>query len=261
MLAPRGDRYVGRSLELYGEFSPAESRFFEQLVRPGQTIVEVGANIGAHTVALARRCAPGLLYAFEPQQRLFQLLCANLALNGVGNVRAYPEACGAREGQVRLPDFDYGSAGNFGGVSVVEDDASPGVPVRLITLDSLALPACHILKVDVEGYEAQVLRGARETILRLRPLLYVENDRPEKQQEVISLIHELGYVQYWHTPPLFDPGNFKGESHNEFPGIVSLNLFATPSERDDRIGGAEPIDPTNWRAPVGPAKRAASPES
>src|SRR6185503_18246577 len=88
MMAFRHDVYIGRSLELYGEFSPSERELLGQLVKPGGVLVEVGANIGAHTIALARACAPGKLYAFEPQQRVFQVLCANLALNGVTNVVA-----------------------------------------------------------------------------------------------------------------------------------------------------------------------------
>ena len=58
----------------------------------GGTVVEIGANIGAHSVALAKACFPGPLYLFEPQQRVFQILCANLALNGVTNAIAYPAA-------------------------------------------------------------------------------------------------------------------------------------------------------------------------
>ena len=99
MLAFRHDAYITRSIELYGEFSGREWKLFEQLVEPGQTVVESGANIGAHTVPLARRCAPGPLYAFEPQQRVFQALCANLALNDITNVVASPDACGAEAGQ------------------------------------------------------------------------------------------------------------------------------------------------------------------
>src|SRR6185437_4192192 len=85
MLALAGDRYITRSLEVYGEFSAGEWDLFAQVVKPGMTVVEVGANIGAHSIALAKACAPGPLYLFEPQQRVFQILCANLALNGVTN--------------------------------------------------------------------------------------------------------------------------------------------------------------------------------
>jgi hypothetical protein len=122
MLAIAADRYVTRSLEVYGEYCPAEWRLLEQMVKPGMTVVEAGANIGTHTVPLARLCAPGKLWAFEPQPRVFQVLCANLALNDIGNVLAYPEASGEADGFVAVPDLDYGRSGNFGGVGVLPSD-------------------------------------------------------------------------------------------------------------------------------------------
>jgi FkbM family methyltransferase len=251
MLALRGDQYVTRSLELYGEFSGLEQRLFEQLVEPGMTVVEVGANIGAHSVPLARSCAPGPLFVFEPQQRVFQILCANLALNGVTNVVAYPDASGAEPGWAMIPPINYAATGNFGGVSVQRPTApSRGLPVRVTPVDSLKLRSCHLLKIDVEGFEVEVLQGARETIARCRPLLYVENDRAEHQQEVISLIDEMGYRQYWHTPPLFDPANPNGEQENAFPRLVSLNLLCVPKEVDRQILDVPPIDPKNWTCPV-----------
>jgi FkbM family methyltransferase len=251
MLGLRGDRYITRSLELYGEFSGLEGRLFEQIVKPGMWVVEAGANIGAHTVPLARLCAPGLLYAFEPQQRVFQILCANLALNDVRNVMAWPDALGEAEGQVMMPAVDYGAGGNFGGVSVLEPGSpTPGQRTRVTSIDALDPPACHLIKIDVEGFEPKVLRGAAATIARCRPLLYVENDRPANQQEVISLIHGMGYRLYWHTPPLFDPANPNACRENVFPGIVSVNLLCFPAESRGAVSDATPIDPSDWRSPV-----------
>src|SRR4051812_20549962 len=109
MLALAGDRYITRSLEVYGEFSAGEWDLFAQMVRPGLTVVEVGAHSGAHAVALARACWPGPLSLSEPQQRVFQILCANLALNGVTNAIAYPEACSDEPGFVVVPPLDYGA--------------------------------------------------------------------------------------------------------------------------------------------------------
>jgi len=253
MMALAGDRYISRSLELYGEFSGAEWEMLAQLVKPGMTVVEVGANIGAHSVAMAAKCFPGPLYLFEPQQRIFQLLCANLVLNGVRNAIAFPEACGEAEGRVVIPHLDYGAEFNFGGVSVKPDEAGlTGQRVRCTPLDSLQLAACNLIKLDVEGYEAQVLRGATETIRKHRPLLYVENDRPQHQQEVISLIDSLGYRQYWHLPPLFRPDNFNGNPQNVFADIVSVNLLCLPRELGTVVKGLQLIDPENWTSPIRP---------
>jgi FkbM family methyltransferase len=251
MLALAGDRYVTRSLELYGEFSQGEWDLFAQLVKPGMTVVEVGANIGAHSVALARACFPGPLYLFEPQQRVFQILCANLALNGIGNAIAYPEACSDGEGFVVVPLLDYGAEYNFGGVSVqAPGEEIGGCKVRATPLDSLELAACNVIKIDVEGFEAQVLRGAAGTIGRFRPLLYVENDRVAHQQEVISLIAGMGYRLYWHSPRLFRPDNFNGCAENVFSNIVSVNMLGIPAERNTVVKDMDPIDPDNWISPV-----------
>lgn len=249
MLALRADQYLTRSLELYGEYNPEEGRLLRQIIRPGMTIVEIGANMGLHSVDLARACAPGPFYAFEPQPRIFQVLCANLALHDVANAFAYPEGCGEAEGEAVVPLVDYGRQGNFGGVSLLSEGAR-GIKVRVRPLDALELPSCGLVKIDVEGFEPQVLRGARQTIARCRPLLYVENDRAAQQQEVISLVAEMGYRLYWHLPPLFDPQNFKGEQRNIFPGIVSINMLCIPSERNIEVRGLIEIDPTGWTCPV-----------
>lgn len=260
MMGFRGDRYVSRSLELYGEFSGLEQRFFEQFVLSGHAVVEVGANIGAHTIPLARLCAPGPLVAMEPQQRVFQLLCANLALNDIRNAIALPEAAGEAEGFVVVPAQQYGSEGNFGGVSVLPTDRARGLRVRLTPLDALRLTRCDLLKIDVEGFEPQVLRGARQTIARCRPLIYIEADRPENQQEIIDLLDGMGYRLYWHTPPLFDPENPNGAGENVFPGICSVNLFCAPKERELDAVGAAPLDPRAWTCPV-PLPAAEAPDA
>jgi FkbM family methyltransferase len=252
MLALAGDRYITRSLETYGEFSGAEWRLLAQMVKPGMTVVEIGANIGAHSVPLARACSPGPLYLFEPQQRVFQILCANLALNDVKNAIAYPEACSDAHGFVVIPPLDYGAEFNFGGVSVQADgDGVSGQRARATPLDSLNLNACHVLKIDVEGFEPQVLRGAAETIRRFRPLLYVENDRVAHQQEVISLIDGMDYRLYWHTPPLFSPSNFNGCADDVFGQVVSVNMLGIPAERNTVVQDLELIDPDNWSSPIG----------
>lgn len=245
MLGLVADRYVSRSIALYGEFCPEEGRVLGRLAKPGMTVVEVGANMGAHSVALARACAPGLFYAFEPQPRLFQVLCANLALNDIANARAYPDALGEGEGEATVPLVDYSQDGNFGGISLGTAGES-GIKVRVRTLDSFDLPQLGLLKVDVEGFEAQVIRGALATIARCRPVIYIENDRKEKQKALIALIAGLGYRLYWHRPRLFEAGNFNKCDDNVFGDIVSLNMFCLPEESPIRVEGADRIDPDTF---------------
>jgi FkbM family methyltransferase len=256
MWALAGDRYITGCLRAYGEYCEAEADVFRQLVRPGMTVVEAGANIGTHTLMLARACAPGRLIAFEPQQRVFQLLCANLAVNGIGNVTALPDAVGASAGTAAMPPLDYAAANNFGGISVVAGgdagDWAEGRAVRVTPLDALELPSCHLLKIDVEGWEADVLRGARATIARCRPIIYLENDRADQQPVLIAMLAELGYVQYWHPAPLYNAANFKGAAEDVTGGATSLNMLCMPQESSVSVTGFERIDPANWRSPIKP---------
>jgi len=189
MVFNRHDRYIGRSLELYGEFS---------------------------------------VIAFEPQRLVFHLLCANLALNSIRNVFAYQKAAGSEAGAIVVPQLDPSSEANFGGLPLGSWDSGEQVPV--VSLDGMRFPRLDLLKADVEGMEEQVLAGAMETIARHRPMLYVEDDRPEKSELLHSRIRSLGYRIHRHMPPLFNPDNFARNPENVFPGIVSSNLLCVPEE-------------------------------
>lgn len=239
MLYSARDRYVGGSLDRYGEFSELEAQLFTGLVRPGMLVVEVGSNIGAHTVHLAKLVGEnGGVVAFEAQRVIFQMLCANLALNGIENTDAKCMAVGAAPGEIVVPRLDYRGDNNFGGIALGGDD---GDAVEMIAIDNLLLPACHLMKIDVEGMEIQVLEGARQTIGRFRPYLYVEDDRIDKHAELITTLFDLEYRLWWHLPWLYNPGNFAGDPENLFPGIASFNLICLPRESapEEIEGGVE----------------------
>ena len=96
------DQHIGRSLDLYGEWAESELELLGLFIKPGDLVVDVGANIGTHTVFFAQRAgATGQVYALEPQRIVFQSLCANLALNGLLNVRAFHAARRARRARLR----------------------------------------------------------------------------------------------------------------------------------------------------------------
>lgn len=224
----RNDFYIGRALEKYGEYSEDEVELFRQICRPGDVVVEVGANIGAHTVALARLVGPGgHVYAFEPQRIIYYNLCANVSINSLENVHCFQQAAGASEGFVVMPEQRYDQPGNYGGVSASK--SGMGEQVRRVRLDNcIDVPQLRLLKIDVEGMESDVIRGAKKLITRHGPLIYVENDRREKSKELIELIRSLDYRLYWHLPPLFNPRNFAGDGENIYPNIVSVNMFCIP---------------------------------
>jgi FkbM family methyltransferase len=237
ILYNRFDRYVGGSLHRYGEFSFYEQALFEVLVGRGQVVVEAGANIGAHTVLLSRLVGPdGEVHAYEPQRIVFQTLCANVALNQCTNVYARQAALGVAAGAVVVPAPDPATEYNFGAVSL-DRPVPDGELVPLQALDDLDLPACHFLKVDVEGMEVDVLRGAQRTIATYRPIMYLENDRDDRSEELLRLVLDLGYAAYWHLARLFNPENFDGVTEDIFPGVISANIACVPAESGMQIPG------------------------
>lgn len=254
MLVNRNDRYIGQSLITYGEFSEGEAALFRQLVRPGDVVVEAGANIGVHTRLLSGLVGEsGAVYAFEPQRIVFQTLCANLALGQCLNVAAIQKGLGPAAGHAVLPPVDPRQVNNFGGVSLSAAEETAGMVgerVEVVPIDSLALTRCRLIKVDVEGMECEVLAGARATISRCRPLLYVENDRKERSAELIRSLMSLGYRLWWDLPPLFNPNNFAGHTEDIFGNCGSVNLFCQPVEACMGVTGmVEVLTPEDsWQA-------------
>ena len=224
------DQYIGRALHEYAEFSQGEVDLFAKLIRPGQVVIDAGANIGAHTVFFCRAVGPkGVVHAFEPQRVIFQTLCANLALNSLQNGHAHHAALGDAPGSIVVDVPDYSQPNNFGGMPL--GAFSQGERVPLVTIDSLELAACHFMKIDVEGMEQSVIRGATETLRRHRPVLYVENDREEHARALVAQLEALGYRLYWHLPPYFNPDNFARNPDNVFGNIASRNMLCLPAER------------------------------
>src|SRR5918993_5744771 len=98
------DQYIGRSLDLYGEYSEGEVDLFRQILRQGDLALDVGANIGVHTVPMARLVGErGSVLAIEPQRLAYQTLCGNVALNGLLNVWCHNVAVGDTRGSLVVP--------------------------------------------------------------------------------------------------------------------------------------------------------------
>jgi FkbM family methyltransferase len=140
-----------------------ESRFhdlslFKQYCRPGDTIIDVGANIGEISIICSQRVgAGGRVFAFEPHPRIYRFLIGNLAFNHCTNVSARNVALGETNAHLRMSDGKRDDMNRI--------DASGTIAIAVTTLDS-EVPASPIalLKVDVEGAELSVLKGAMRTL-------------------------------------------------------------------------------------------------
>jgi FkbM family methyltransferase len=225
------DLHVGRALDLYGDWAKVESDLFGAILNPGAVVLDVGANIGVHTVYFAGVVGPtGHVIAFEPQRLVYQTLCANLALNSLGNVEAINMGVGVSSGVLSLPRLDYSSEHNFGGASLGVNQG--GDEVSVITLDSLDLSSVFLLKVDVEGMELDVLRGGEALLSRCRPVLYVENAEASRSPALIDYLQSIDYHLYWHFSPFFTPDNFLNVAEDVFGGKHDANMLCLPAPVD-----------------------------
>jgi len=186
---------VGYSLLEEGCYDPNDVRCLKsilsvlrQLRGDGIMALDVGANIGVHTLEWARHMTGwGSVLAVEAQERIFYALAGNIALNNCFNATALNIAMADTVTRMKIPQPDYTLPGSFGslelqpraesefiGQEIRYDDAAM-VEIETRTIDSLALGRLDLLKIDVEGMEMAVLHGARTMIARHRPVLFIEH--------------------------------------------------------------------------------------
>ena len=244
------DIYVGKSIELYGEYCDEEARILNDICRLGDVVVEVGANIGTHTVAMAKKVgSDGKVFAFEPQRLVFQTLCGNLAINSITNTFAYPYGVGEVEAEIFLTPLDYTKIGNFGGVTLdnTKEVNQKTEKVSIVTLDNfLEIDSLRLLKIDVEGMEKEVLVGAKNTIVKHKPIIYIENDRIEKSKELIEYLWSLGYELYWDIPKLFNPNNFFGVKENKIGNYVSVNMLCVEKSSKTTVNNFVKVEDSSY---------------
>ena len=230
MLYLAADTTIGRALELYSEFAESENELMMEIVKHGDVLLDVGANIGTVTLPLARRIgSSGLLISFEPQRVIFQHLCANIALNGLTHVDARRTAVGSAAGQIYVPLVAATTSTNFGGVTLLGN--AEGEPVPMIAIDDLKLERCAFIKIDVEGMNAAVLQGAEQTIARARPAIYFEAKRTAATPSCFAWLLKREYRLYWHFAAFFRTSNFRNVANNVFDGRGDINALAIPNLR------------------------------
>ncbi|HYD17738.1 MAG TPA: FkbM family methyltransferase [Patescibacteria group bacterium] len=215
------DRYIGQSFLNYGEYNADETEFVVSLAQKAgkdKLVLDIGANIGAIGQALEH--SGFTVESFEPQPEVFNLLTRNV------KGKCHNIALASRAGKTVMPKIRYDEVNNFGGISIgTTSKAHGGIEVQVETLDSFNFQNVGLIKIDVEGFEEEVLRGAVNTIMRCSPILYLEDDRAEKSDSLYKFLTEIGYMWHVHRPPLYRDNNFFAKKENIWgKNYVSKNI-------------------------------------
>lgn len=175
------------------EWEPEIDSLIKKFVKPGSTVLDIGAHIGLHTLSMSLYAgANGKVLAFEPQRKIYRELVIHLAINECQNVTAWRCALGDRIGmaEMGIPATDNEGSRSIGAGTEV---------VPLSTLDAFQLENISFIKIDVENFEYEVLQGAYQTIMNNRPIIIIEvmarrtPDRLEKTIQTLNLLTGMGY--------------------------------------------------------------------
>ncbi len=189
-----------------GRYEPNEMYAVASTLRPDMCFVDVGANAGIFTLlAAAAVGANGAVHAFEPSPRERAHLQSNIELNSLTNVHVHPVALGntPRTASLSVSDREHPGQNTLGGFSYRETSEAYSIVVPVETLDQVVeregLNRIDLMKIDVEGSETAVIRGAEHTLRRFRPVIVAEANETALGQmgsntkELLDLIRSQGY--------------------------------------------------------------------
>ena len=253
------DIVIGKSLQNYGEYAEHEMMLLSHWIESEDTVIDVGANIGTHSVFFSHQVGPkGEVLAFEAQPQLFHLLEKNIDENNCKNVKAFNVIVGEFTEEIATMIPDYNREGNFGAFSFRIDNLGQYLPMDnrkgklklpSISLDELDVRNCNLLKVDSEGMEREIVAGAVKMIKKFRPILYLENNNRSSSPALIEQIYSLDYQVYWHVISYYRPDNFLMFMKNIFTAPLELNLFCVPKESDIEDIGLPVVSGSNQWMP------------
>lgn len=226
-----GDPGCSGLLKLYGEYSELEMDVMRRYVRVEDTVLDVGAHIGAFTIPLALHAWAGRVLAFEPVAESRELLQRNVDLHHLKNVEIYPFALGHESGKTHYTFNHTTWEGSWGSVGMEPEATEGSTEVEIFTLDSLNLSP-NFIKLDVEGMEMHVLIGGQETIARSKPPIFAEyQPDPEAEALQIHLLGKMGYYTAQMALPFYVRNNWRGEPDQHVRVAHLMHLYLPGWER------------------------------
>lgn len=222
------DTIIGQSLRHYGEYTQIEIDLLNNFINPNTIVYDIGANIGYHTLGLAQNAKH--VYAFEPNNKNYFLLRHNT--KNCTNITNYNVALGNEHKKVYISDFNMDQHGNYGECMILEDGHDNGQEIDCYPLDSFIkqhnIPEPHLVKMDVEGYEYDVIRGMMKTLEKCNPIIFYEHLHGVHLPDIYDVLVDKGYTIYWYPVPNYNPRNYKQNMNNIFGHGGVCNALAVP---------------------------------
>jgi FkbM family methyltransferase len=174
-----------------GTYEFDKQQAIQRFVRPGMVVYDIGAQAGFYTLFLSQLVGEkGRVYAFEPCPYEVRFLVDHIRMNRLANVRMIQAAVTEGAGLVGMTT-DRGRCQNQ-----ICNDPDAQVMVPCLNLDGSGLPAPHLIKMDVEGAESAVLRGARKILGGARPVVFIALHSVEQREVCATLLKQVGYAIY-----------------------------------------------------------------
>ena len=170
---PKKRYFLSDSLFLTGKFEPNQTECIKSLLNEGDTVLDIGANIGYYTLIMSKLVGKkGRVYAFEPEPRNLELLRKSLKINHINNVKLFPFALSNKN----TKDNFFINKVNAGGHSLIKTSESERfIEVEVKKLDAILIKnKIKLIKIDTEGSEDNVLLGAKITIKKNKPIIILE---------------------------------------------------------------------------------------
>jgi FkbM family methyltransferase len=251
---------LSRQIYIAGSIDPNEFAFLDRFLQPGMTFLDVGANEGIYSVFAASRVgAEGTVWAFEPSRRELDRLRCNLEINNL-KVRVFPLALAdcSGHGELRVAGYEHEGQNTLGAFVYAGVEVARTEPIDLMRLDDVVEQnppvRLDVIKVDVEGAELRLFRGARATLGRYRPVLLFEASDAALRQQGASCEELLDHLR----AQQYDLYEFDRNSGLPAPATLaaySANMIAVPAGQSlpEAVYGS-------WPGGLKPARRARSPQ-
>jgi FkbM family methyltransferase len=224
-----------------GATEPKTIGLIRQLVSDGDVVIDVGAHVGQLALEAARSAgANGRVFAFDPQPYNADRTAANASINGLHNIVSICSALGPRNDTIRIPlqSFRDRSRLTVALSTIPRDAVQVEVPMRRLDsfIDSNGLKVIELLKIDVEGYEQEVLDGLGERIAVVNNIIFevLSETGDEKNSRVINYLRDAGFS-------LFDVDGreFSGAGSSPENNVWARREFRKgPNEKKQRLDGS-----------------------